>query len=202
MLSLLCRIKNSKAKLLTSIALLLGLSACISIPSTDLIEISPDITFKLTAPPTALINTSYNQLVEITYSGQSKRFIAQLEYSSQQIALAAVSVSGMPLFDFVWQVGKPLKINQYVPLPGIDINYIVADMQWIHWPMERLKASLQGDHVMVEEFREISSDNWHRMISQGESIIYKVSKIKNIYHLEHMKRNYLIKITNLDLEEL
>ena len=171
-------------------------------PKTDLIEISPGITYQLTSPPSELISESYNQLVEIWYSGKNKRFIAQLEYQEHKIALAAVSVSGMPLFDFIWQVGQPLKINQYIPLPALDIHYIIADMQWIHWPIERLKASLQGQHVMVEEHREVNSDNWQRVISQGKNIIYRVSKTKNIYQLEHTKRDYRIKITNLDMEDI
>jgi len=178
------------------------LSGCVSVPSSNIIKITPEIDFRLTPPPKYLISTSFSQLVEMDYAGKKQRFIAQVEFRAQEIVLAAVSASGVPLFDFIWHVGQPLLINQYVPLPGLDINYIIADMQWICWPIEYLQASLQGDDVAVKEHRQENSENWQRVLTQGENIIYTITKENNIYQLEHKQRNYRIKITNLNAEEL
>ena len=178
------------------------LASCVSVPSSNTIQITPEISYRLTPPPPPLIATSFSQLVEIDYSGKKQRFIAQVEYREQEIAVVAVSTSGVPLFDFTWHHGQTVLVNQYVPLPGLDINYIIADMQWIHWPIATLKQSLVGKDITITEHYQEQSDDWQRMLIQGKRIIYKIIKTKNSYQLEHSQRNYRIKITDLSTEDV
>ena len=183
---------------------LLLLSGCSTIlsstdKSTDhknLIILAKNVNFSLSSPPVALVGTSQSHLVEINFNGQQQRFIAQVEYETGQISCAAISVSGYPLFDFIWHETKGVTINEYVPLPEINVLNIIADMQWINWPIAQLKAEVSGDKVSVNQHLQ-DENNWLRIVEQNNKIILTVKKAFNKYHLEHQVKKYSLDITDL-----
>lgn len=182
------------------VLVVLGLGGCSTTgkggTSANLVPLAEHVNFMLTAPPETLIGKQQSHLIAATFAGKVRRFIAQVEYSDRQISLAAVSVTGLPLFDFIWHRDKPLKLNQYLPLPGLDIKYMIADMQWINWPLVRLKSSLNAAGISVTQTQQ-GQQNWRRSVSQNGKLILQIEKTGNDYLLEHELRQYSIKITDL-----
>ena len=187
--------------------LLFGVLACATKPVRQGIQLSQHINYVLSSPPAELIGTVHTHIVQANFNGKSQRFIAQVEYQYEQISLAGVSTSGVPLFDFVWRKGDELTINQYVPLPGLDINYVIADMQWVNWPIENLIAATSGDGLSITQtdlpadlVKENPQNNWLRVVKHHKDNILTVKKISNQYFLSHQLRDYSITITNISKE--
>ena len=118
--------RNALQILLCGVTAIL-LTACASIPDTKSVQLTEDLSFKLTAPPINKIDTFDSHLVEINSKENNHQFIAQVEYRDNEIAMAAISPQGLPLFDFIWFSHKSSEINQYVPLPDLDIGFIDND---------------------------------------------------------------------------
>ena len=80
-------------------------------------------------------------------------------------------------------------------------------MQWINWPLKQLQASVSGENVQINQ-QALSSaankaaGNWRRTVSQNDQVILTIEKIDNHYFLEHVLRQYSIKITDLGEEEM
>ena len=200
--------KRLNATLLAILMILFGGLGCVSAPNTieNTVELSSEIKFTLTAPPVGLLSKTQTHLIETTFNGKTQQFITQAEYTDKQISLAAISVSGLPLFDFIWHEDKPLIVNQYVPLPSLDINYIIADLQWVNWPFVQLKRALIGTNIQVveEQSREVSNEGsrgWLRLVKQHNIVVLKIEKTDERYHLENIQRKYSLDITDLSKEK-
>ena len=165
------------------------------------------INYTLTLPPEHLVGKVTTQLIEVNFAGKNQQFIAQIEYSKDQIALVGVSTTGIPLFDMVWRSDAPIILNEYVPLPNLKVEFIIADIQWTHWPLEQLKSSAVGDNISIVEKNvpETLADTglilWKRQLLQNNQIILEVNKFENYFQLEHKLRNYSIKITPLNKDK-
>jgi hypothetical protein len=165
--------------------------------------LSPVI-YSLTLPPANLVGTVSTQLIEVNFSGKQQQFIAQIEYSENQIALVGISTTGIPLFDVIWRTDTPIALNQYIPLPDLDIEFIIADIQWTHWPLKQIEHSVVGDNIsIVEKDFPMNSEAsatvlWQRRLLQKEQVIVEVNDFGKFFTLEHKLRNYTIKITPLD----
>ena len=178
------------------------LTACALTADNKSVFLADELSFILTAPPANKIATVDSHLVTITSKEQTHQFIAQVEYRRDEIAMAAVSSQGLPLFDFVWFNNKAIEVNQYVPMPSIDIGFIIADIQLCNWPLEILKTSILGTDVDVSQSRVLHEESiiWQRIITQNNRDIIKIEKRDDGYELENFIRGYRIRLTNLDRE--
>jgi hypothetical protein len=165
------------------------------------------INYTLTLPPDHLVGTVTTQLIEANFADKNQQFIAQIEYSKDQIAIVGVSTTGIPLFEVVWRNDAPIILNKYVPLPELKVEFIIADIQWTHWSMEQLKSSVVGDNISIVEkdFPETLDDTGlilrQRQLLQNNQVILEVNKFENYFQLEHKLRNYSIKITPLNKDK-
>ncbi len=164
------------------------------------VTLSEQVNYTLTVPPKTLVGKHYTHFVEINFADKQKSFIAQVEYFVGKITVVAMSPSGIPLFDFQWHIDKPAIINQYVTLPDFDLNYIIADMQWINWPIESLVNAVVGEQVDVLE-KATTSGNWSRSVIANGKLILKVDKSGPHFHLSYIQRKYTIDITDLTQED-
>ena len=174
------------------------LTGCISMSQSHLVTMAPGVTLQLTAPPAALQMQAKTQLIEAEFDGEIQSLLAQVEFTETQIKLVAMTPSGIPLFDVLWSVTEDTVINQYVPVPGLDISYVIADLQWVNWPLAQLQSATNGS------FREKFSNNegqtstdWTRTLTQDGQVILTVEKFDNRYILKHLLRDYQITITEL-----
>ncbi len=201
-----CAKQGSKLKYLTQKLLLLLLAyfiaGCSALPDDKALYLTKSMGLVLTVPPTEKVGSIDSHLVEITTKGESHRFIAQVEYRSNEIAMAAVSPSGVPLFDFTWFSNKTTEINQYVSLPFVDIRFIIADMQLCHWPINIIQSSLLGSNVRAVQVEDTNDKKavWQRTIWDNDQIIIKIDKLKGSYQLENVMRDYSIRLVNLNKE--
>mgnify|MGYP005991465027 CR=1 FL=1 len=178
------------------------LSACTLTSDNKAVFLADKLSFTLTAPPTDKIATVESHLVVVSSKEQTHQFIAQVEYSRDEIAMAAISPQGLPLFDFVWLSDKTTVVNQYVPLPNIDIAFIIADIQLCHWPLATIKSALLGANVEVSQSPVLHEKSiiWQRTITQDNAVIIKIEKRDDGYELENLIRGYRIRLTNLERE--
>ena len=192
---------TSRLKLMILAALLL-LSGCISMPQSHLVTMAPNVILQLTAPPKTLQMQEKTQLIEAQFDGEIQSLLAQVEFTESQIKLVAMTPSGIPLFDVLWSVADDAVINQYVPVPGLDISYVIADLQWVNWPFAQLQQATNG--VFTETFKSgtqngtgLSTADWTRTLTQDDQVILTVEKFDNRYILKHLLRDYQITITEL-----
>ncbi|SQD76651.1 DUF3261 domain-containing protein [Moritella yayanosii] len=174
------------------------LTGCISMPQSHLVTMAPGVTLQLTAPPTALQMQAKTQLIEAEFNGEIHSLLAQVEFTDTQIKLVAMTPSGIPLFDVLWSVTDEAVINQYVPVPGLDISYVIADLQWVNWPFAQLQSATNGS--FKEEFGKSTGQtatDWTRTLTQNGQVILTVEKFDNRYILKHLLRDYQITITEL-----
>lgn len=178
------------------------MTGCATISDSKTVLLAQNVSFLLTDPPLEKIATVDSHLVEISSKGQSHQFIAQVEYRKSEIAMAAVSPEGLPLFDFIWFSDKASEINQYVPLPNIDIGFIITDIQLSNWPLDTIKSALLGSNVSVKQHSILNEKDsiWQRTITQNDNIIVKIEKFVDGYEIENIVRGYRIRLTNLDRE--
>jgi len=175
----------------------------VNLTAVDTGEFTP-VMYTLTLPPAKLVGTVSTQLIEVNFSGKQQQFIAQTEYSENQIALVGISTTGMPLFDVIWRSDTPITLNQYIPLPELDIEFIIADIQWTHWPLKQLEHSVVGDNIRIVEQKFPNNDAapkvvlWQRRLLQNGQVILEVNNFGEYFTLEHKLRNYTIKITPLN----
>lgn len=184
-----------KLKFFISVFLFL-LSACVSVPTQRHVQLSDNISFTLSPPPAELVGVVHTHLIEVHFNNETKSLIAQVEYAKNKISIAAMSVSGVPLFDLIWFANKTSEITQYVPLPGIELNYIVADLQWVNWPLKQLNASVISDADFVIQTAVLKSD-WRRKVMYQDKLIMQIEKKNKQYFLHHKLRDYKITITDL-----
>lgn len=177
-------------------------TACVSVPENNVINFSDNVTFSLMPPSLEMINTTSSHLIEISYLNDKHRFIAQVEYASDEIVLAAISAEGVPLFDFIWRNGGVINMNQYVPLPNIDIGYVIADMQLCHWALAQIKKSLKGQHVEIKQIPLDRPGLWKRSVYDQGKLMIEVVKTTNGYSLKNMIKNYHISLTDLHKESV
>jgi len=174
------------------------LTGCISMPQSHLVTMAPGLTLQLTAPPAALQMQAKTQLIEAQFDGETHSLLAQVEFTEAQIKLVAMTPSGIPLFDVLWSATDEAVINQYVPVPGLDISYVIADLQWVNWPLAQLQSATNG--AFTEEFKHSAgqaSTDWTRTLTQDGQVILTVEKFDNRYTLKHLLRDYQITITEL-----
>lgn len=191
---------------LTRFFLVMALSAlfvgCVTIPKNNTVNLTRSLTYTLTPPPTGYITKTESHLIEVSYGEQQHRFIAQVEYHQNKIAMAAISVAGAPLFDFIWRTHSPTEINQYVPLTNIDINTIIANMQLCHWPLTQIKSAIQGPNIEVLQHSNLEDKAilWQRNIRQDKQTIIQINKLANGFQFTHLTHHYTIKLTELSQE--
>ncbi|SGY88004.1 Putative orphan protein [Moritella viscosa] len=174
------------------------LTGCISMSQSHLVTMAPNVTLQLTAPPEVLQMQAKTQLIEAQFNGETQSLLAQVEFTETQIKLVAMTPSGIPLFDVLWSVNDEAVINQYVPVPGLDISYVIADLQWVNWPLAQLQSATNGS--FREEFSNHegqTSTDWTRILTQNGLVILTVEKFDNRYILKHLLRDYQITITEL-----
>jgi len=182
----------------------LQLTGCISLPQSHLVTMAPNVTLQLTAPPKTLQMQAKTQLIEAQFNGETQSLLAQVEFTESQIKLVAMTPSGIPLFDVLWSVNEDAVINQYVPVPGLDISYVIADLQWVNWPLAQLQSATNGTltemaKAMTEKTKTETSNtaDWIRTLTQDEQVILTIEKFDNRYILKHLLRDYQITITEL-----
>ncbi|MDX2319859.1 MAG: DUF3261 domain-containing protein [Moritella sp.] len=190
--------KLSLARFSALLLAIFVLTGCISMPKSHLVTMAPNVTLELTAPPQALQMQAKTQLIEAQFDEQTHSLLAQVEFTETQIKLVAMTPSGIPLFDVLWSVEDDAIINQYVPVPGLDISYVIADLQWVNWPFAQLQSATNGS--FIQEFNNNvgqTTTDWTRTLSQDGQVILTVEKFDNRYILKHLLRDYQITITEL-----
>lgn len=121
--------------------------------------------------------------------------LLQSEFSQQEINIAAISFSGIPLAQAKWQVGSV----QVETISGAAKNFngeqVLHDMQITHWPIKTIRSALYANYRVEEQI--IAGFKTRRFYHQAEVIII-ISYQRNNVTFEQKKRAYRIDITRLE----
>lgn len=94
---------------------------------------------------------SLSQQVRLQRGEQSHELISQLELQSQQMTVVGLAPLGQALFTLIYD-GHTLTSEQSVLLGNeFKAEYLLALLQLIYWPEEKLNAYLDGARVKLED---------------------------------------------------
>ena len=94
---------------------------------------------------------SLSQQVRLQRGEQSHELISQLELQPQQMTVVGLAPLGQALFTLIYD-GHTLTSEQSVLLGNeFKAEYLLALLQFIYWPEEKLNAYLDGARVKLED---------------------------------------------------
>ncbi len=153
-------------------------------------------------PPMALDTAvSLTQSVSIDFNGQQHQFIGKLEISDHSFKMVGISHIGMKLFSIYSE--NNLYVLEASPTLGsqLDIEYLLADLQLIYWPVKKLNQQLQQTTASLK-FDKLG----RQLLNNNEPIItirFTNNKQwnKDVTY-KHLKRGYTVHIKTLAVDKL
>lgn len=162
---------------------------------SSMVVLNEALSYQLTPPPASLINRQMQQLLLVKFQQQNKQLIVQTEFQADSIVLAAISTTGVPLFDLTWQANDSLNVKKYLPLPDFDPRRILVDLQWVYWPEAQLKSALVGKNI---ELTSVKNEQGKRVISQHGKTLVTIEHTQSNIIINHFDSHYQIIITPLE----
>lgn len=153
------------------------------------VMIAKGVRLTLTPPPSELVGQSFEQVLAINSSTHNEVLITQLVFTKKGLILVAMTAQGVPIFELEYNHLEPIKVKKYVPLPGLDPVFILADIQLTNWPAKLLMENIQGATLAID------SSVGTRQIMQKRKIIINIENSKAVQRLHHYQRNYQLMIT-------
>ncbi|MEG3767589.1 DUF3261 domain-containing protein [Alteromonas sp. 14N.309.X.WAT.G.H12] len=175
---------------LTGLCLLGG---CVSSPSqskaVNEVSVSDGVQLRLSSPPEVLWGESRTEVLTAYYNNEQKQAMIQTEFSDGHIALAAFTLSGVPIMTMVWQETAGTKAKTYFEVENLTPSFIIADLQLALWPIAELDANLEGENVSLHR-RE---NNVREITKAGEPVI-RIQKSDNKTIIFHLDKGYKISL--------
>ena len=193
-------------KLLFVFSLMLSVFGCthqtIKMPVQETgVLINDKLSFELLKPFHNKGSFSLSQAVSIQYKDQQHNFIAQLELNNNSFKMVGVTSTGILLFTIYSDKQQYI----YDPSPllpeSMNLRYLFADIQLTYWPVSELNRQL------IKQNSSILQSRLNRTLSQnGDDIITidydKPDPWASSVSFRHLKRDYTVNITLLNMESL
>jgi hypothetical protein len=159
--------------------------------------ISKDVKFNLLTTQSLKRYTTVNQLLKGKYKEQNYDFNLLTKFAPDEITTIALTKFGARIFTAKYN-NKSIEFTPTPLLPQagtIRPEYILADMQWIYWPMEEIQKNLSGGIT-------ISELPLKRVLTKGGKTIIEISyskkdKWQSVIYYKNFERNYEYSIENL-----
>lgn len=179
------------------LCILLGLAGCtlISTHSVKTVDIGRNIHLSLTNPPNSLHEQERLQLITFEFEGEAQSLLLATTFRKDGVGLVAMSLQSIPLFELTFSEGKPLEVQQYMPLSFIEPRYIVADLQMVHWPLDVLNHSVSGAVFHIE--KQENGQKLRKLAQDGSDVVTVAVSEKGIAFTHH-QRGYNFNIINLE----
>ncbi|GHB14804.1 DUF3261 domain-containing protein [Shewanella indica] len=125
---------------------------------------------------------SLSQQVRLQRGEQSHELISQLELQPQQMTVVGLAPLGQALFTLIYD-GHTLTSEQSVLLGNeFKAEYLLALLQLIYWPEEKLNAYLDGARVKLEDCAAVLC---RVLLSNDNRELMRISySSPNIWHAE------------------
>ncbi|MFT4927639.1 MAG: hypothetical protein ACI8WB_003752 [Phenylobacterium sp.] len=197
------RVKQSLFSLLLSLMLLsLLLAGCAVTPKARLstVALSEHASYQLTAAPASLVGQGFLTLVKGRHGDNDYEFIVQVELNKNSIVMVGTTANGVSLFELVWYQDKPFELNQSILAKGIEVEYMLADFQLVHWPMAVINQQLRGATINGYDSHRVVSVSGGDNLSHGENgkKIIDIDYQPSVTSFAHHLRDYQLSITTLE----
>lgn len=188
--------------LLISCSIILILCGCSNHPSKLLTTASYPL-FDLTATPKTIQNRVWLERFSInifTENGEHVRreLLLQTEFTTTHINIVALSLEGLPLIQASWNSQfRDLKIEKLTDTTltkEFDIMKIIHDLQAVHWPLTRIRTSLNNHYSVYEEI--LDNEKIRRFFYQNK-VIMTIYKKENQTKLRYFDLDYEVNIFRL-----
>ncbi|XQW84894.1 DUF3261 domain-containing protein [Thalassotalea piscium] len=176
-----------------TLAILLLLTACThSTLSTSVdVEISPQAHLLLELPRKALWDTELSQQMEIRYKDKVHQLVLLTGFNEKNIAVVALTPSGIPLFELTFTEDKQIKVTKHIPIESLSPEYVLADLQLVYWPIEQLNKQL-SEGISISE-----NEKGERLITQDKQPIIHIKKNEGNISYHHLIRHYQFTVSDI-----
>lgn len=195
-----------RARKCTCIILLAGfLSACTGQPEDKREVMLPGgDSWTLMQPEELGVFLSATQKLSAEFNGKQSVFIMQLEVDRDRVSLAVLNPTLVSIFS-MQDTGSDIFVETSPLVPKqLQPKYILADIQLVYWPIDKLRLALQGTGTILSE--EQYTDSRVRSLKDraGNELInirYLDAEGSSVaVELTHLAWNYLYRIENIEWE--
>ncbi|WP_199609011.1 DUF3261 domain-containing protein [Flocculibacter collagenilyticus] len=173
---------------------LILITGCASkIPTnTQSVSVASDVNLSLSMPQMSQLTSlkeSQQQLITFKSNNHNRSILVNTEYDLSGIKMVAMSPQGIPLFSLNFIKEQQIQLQRYIPLDDLRPEYIMADFQLVHWPVELLNKHLNGGKI------EEKHNGNERVIIQDSKTVIRIKYNKHHINFEHLERGYTFTIT-------
>ncbi|MDO6426644.1 DUF3261 domain-containing protein [Thalassotalea sp. 1_MG-2023] len=167
------------------------LLSCSAIQQTTKVSIAKGVVLNL-LPNEVGVKYYEQALLTVIQQNQQYNMLVNTQYSQGKLAIVAVSLQGMPLFELTRDVVGNVNIKRYIPL-DIDPAHMLADMQLIQLPADKLSLQLSGGRLIENQ----NAINKHRTIYFHQQPVIEITYLENVTEFHHLQRQYKMTIKKI-----
>lgn len=177
------------------LTLVLLMMACSWLSSCSLIndkQASTQVFYQLQPVPSEWVGQSWLNQFQFN---QQKQMLLALEFNADAFNFALMDLSGVLLAQGRWLNTGQLTVDKSVPVP-IDMQRILRDIQWMHWPEQSVRQGLNSTIKMQNKLQQ--NGNMQRIFSQnGRDIVTVTDNLDAILLIHHLDE-YQVKVQRLN----
>ncbi|TLX51895.1 hypothetical protein CWC31_04750 [Pseudoalteromonas ruthenica] len=130
------------------------LSACTAVPerNANSVDLAAGVSFDMGVAPPSLHQQQWQKKLTFSRAERSATLLSQLAVNQNgELRLVLTSGAGIPLLSMAFSDDEKISVSTQLATLPIDPEYILADVQLVHWPMKQLKGQLRG--AQIQEFQ-------------------------------------------------
>ncbi|MFY8275197.1 DUF3261 domain-containing protein [Pseudoalteromonas sp. SSDWG2] len=132
--------------LLVLFMILLGCNS--TYKASDTVMFTQGVGLELSAAQSSLYSSHWQKRMFVMRQGQERALLSQLEIDATgAVKLGLMTSVGLPVLTLNYSQKHGLRAKEYVSLQGLDAQYILADIQLVHWPITQVQEYVRGAHV-------------------------------------------------------
>ncbi|KZN48625.1 DUF3261 domain-containing protein [Pseudoalteromonas luteoviolacea] len=187
---------KSLAMKLCVVFMMIVMSACtlVKVHEQGTVYLSKGVAMSLSSVAETLQGKHLVQLLQFEVDGQVNELIVQLEFKQREMSMVAMTATGLPVFEQTFRDDGHHELHSYIELPKVKPEYVIADIQLVHWPIRLLQQNIRGAYIT--EARE-GNKLKRAVIVDGQPII-EINKSLEKTTFINFERNYKIEISSLD----
>ncbi|MEO2279999.1 DUF3261 domain-containing protein [Pseudoalteromonas pernae] len=179
-----------RAILLLVILFISGCAAIEHKQTGETVYFQPATSLTLSAPSAELLGNQWQKRMYVTRGGSSKTLLSQLAIDDNgKVNLAVMTAVGIPVLTLTFDQVNGIQAKEFVDLAGLNPQYILADIQLVHWSATQLQAHLQG--AKINEY--LSPRGQVREVLDEERVIMTITYEQNAVVLKNELRDYEIR---------
>ena len=181
---------------LSVVLMMMVLSACTSLRVHDqgTVYLAKGVTMSLSSVAETLQGQHLVQLLQFEVDGKVNELIVQLEFKQREMSMVAMTTTGLPVFEQTFRDDGQHELHSYIALPQVKPEYVIADIQLVHWPIRLLQQSIRGAHISETL---VGNERQRVLLVDGQPII-EIRKSLEKTTFVNLERKYKIEISSLD----